>query len=72
MAAGEVISVQVNGERRGIGAAGSALDLLRGLDLDPRSVVVEVNKQIVRRSALAATPIHEGDEIELVHFVGGG
>ena len=40
--------------------------------LDPRTVVVERNREIVRRPALAETPVHTGDAIELVHFVGGG
>jgi thiamine biosynthesis protein ThiS len=35
-------------------------------------VVVEVNRQIVRRAQLQDTVITEGDAVELVHFVGGG
>jgi len=48
------------------------LDLLRSLDLDPRVVVVEHNRHIVRRPELASTTLHAGDRVELVHFVGGG
>ncbi|MBI2072243.1 MAG: sulfur carrier protein ThiS [Gemmatimonadetes bacterium] len=66
------ISVVVNGEPREIAPAASLLDLLRSLDLDPRVVVVEHNRQIVRRPALASTTLHAGDRVELVHFVGGG
>ncbi|MCA9764044.1 MAG: sulfur carrier protein ThiS, partial [Gemmatimonadetes bacterium] len=33
---------------------------------------VELNREIIRRPALAATPVTEGDVIEIVHFVGGG
>jgi len=47
-------------------------DLLHRLGLDPRTVVVELNRQIVRRPRLAETSLAEGDAIELVHFVGGG
>jgi len=46
--------------------------LLEHLGLDQRAVVVERNREIVRRPHLAATPVAEGDVIELVHFVGGG
>jgi thiamine biosynthesis protein ThiS len=46
--------------------------LLRHLNLDPRTVVVELNRQIVRRPQLAETRLAEGDTVELVHFVGGG
>ena len=47
-------------------------DLLRDLQLDPRTVVVELNRQIVRRPRLAETNLADGDTLELVHFVGGG
>jgi thiamine biosynthesis protein ThiS len=66
------ITILVNGEPREIEREASLLDLLRSLDLDPRMVVVEHNRQIVRRPALAATGLTTGDRVELVHFVGGG
>ena len=66
------ITVVVNGEPRDVRDEASLLDLLQSLDLDPRVVVVEHNRQIVRRPALAATTLHAGDRVELVHFVGGG
>jgi len=48
------------------------LDVLSQLELDPRAVVVEHNRRIVRRPALGDVQVNEGDAIELVHFVGGG
>ena len=63
--------VRVNGETREV-IAGSIADMLRSLEIDPRTVVVELNREIVRRPELESTYIKEGDEIELVHFVGGG
>jgi len=48
------------------------LDVLSQLELDPRAVVVEHNRRIVRRPALRDVKVNEGDAIELVHFVGGG
>jgi thiamine biosynthesis protein ThiS len=66
------MTVIVNGESRALPAEASLLDLLTGLNLDPRSVVVELNRTIVRRQALAETGLNDGDRIELVHFVGGG
>ena len=65
------VSIVLNGAGREV-PPGSATDLLAFLGIDPRTVVVELNRAIVRRPALAATYIKEGDEIELVHFVGGG
>jgi thiamine biosynthesis protein ThiS len=66
------LGVTVNGEARRIPGPASLLDLLRHLELDPRTVVVELNRRIVRRPDLGVTPVVEGDTVELVHFVGGG
>jgi len=66
------IDVVVNGEARRVAAGASLLDLLTALDLDPRTVVVEHNRRIVRRPALGEARIAPGDAIEVVHFVGGG
>jgi thiamine biosynthesis protein ThiS len=66
------ITIVVNGAPREIARGASLLDLLQRLELDPRLVVVEHNRQIVRRPALAGTGLAAGDQVELVHFVGGG
>lgn len=66
------LTIKTNGEERQIESGSSLLDLLEKLELDPRFVVVELNRNIVRRGALADTPLSDGDEVELVHFVGGG
>lgn len=66
------MTIRTNGEDRQIERGSSLLDLLRTLDLDPEIVVVEVNRNIVRRAAFADTYLNHGDELELVHFVGGG
>ena len=68
----DTIEVVVNGEPRVVERDGTLLDLLETLHLDPRTVVVEHNRTIVRRPALAAVHVAAGDAIELVHFVGGG
>ncbi|HEU5041291.1 MAG TPA: sulfur carrier protein ThiS [Gemmatimonadales bacterium] len=66
------VAVIVNGEPRRVPAPATLLDLLGHLGLDPRTVVVEHNREIVRRPRLGETPLAEGDAVELVHFVGGG
>lgn len=68
----DAIEVRVNGEPRAVRAGATLLGLLRDLDLDPRTVVVEHNRRIVRRPALDEVAVAPGDAIELVHFVGGG
>jgi len=68
----DTIDVTVNGERRAVARGATLLDLLRTLELDPRVVVVEHNRAIVRRPKLGDVTVAPGDAIELVHFVGGG
>jgi len=66
------IDVVVNGEPRAVTPGQTLLELLATLGLDPRTVVVEHNRRIVRRPALGDVTVAAGDAIELVHFVGGG
>ncbi len=66
------INVVINGEARAVAPGVTLLQLLADLALDPRAVVVEHNRHIVRRPALGDVRVAPGDAIELVHFVGGG
>lgn len=68
----EQLDITLNGEARRIDGPATLASLLETLGLDPRTVVVELNREIVRRPQLAGTPVATGDSIELVHFVGGG
>ncbi|MGE5090940.1 MAG: sulfur carrier protein ThiS [Bacillota bacterium] len=68
----ETLEITVNGEPRRVPAPATLDDLLRHLGLDARMVVVELNREIVRRPRLAGTALAAGDSVELVHFVGGG
>ena len=63
--------IQVNGELREVGAA-TVLALVEELGLDVRKVAVERNLEIVPRSTLAEVVIEDGDDFEIVTFVGGG
>ena len=66
------VDVVVNGEHKQIAAGATLLEVLAELELDPRAVVVEHNRRIVRRPGLGDVKVVAGDAIELVHFVGGG
>ncbi len=66
------MQLTINGSERSINDAGNVEEMLRELGLDPRGVVVELNRTIVRRADIAATPVRNGDVVEIVHFVGGG
>ena len=67
-----MLSIQVNGATRTIPGPATLAKLLAQLGLDPRMVVVERNREIIRRGRLEEVAVQEGDVIELVHFVGGG
>ena len=66
------MQLTINGEARQFDALGSVSALVESLGLDPRKVAIERNLEIVPRSTYAATPLADGDRIEIVHFIGGG
>jgi sulfur carrier protein len=46
--------------------------LLAFYELEDRLVIVEHNREIILKDQYESTEIQHGDEVELVHFVGGG
>ena len=62
----------VNDEARELPAGATVADLVATLGLGPRRIAVEVNRAVVPRAEYAATALHEGDAVEVIHFVGGG
>ncbi len=67
-----MIRVTVNGESCEVPADLTLVGLLAHLAIDPRMVVVEHNRVIVRRSRLDEVTVGVGDQVEIVQFVGGG
>jgi len=67
-----IIQVQVNGKEREIQSGLSVHQLVESFDLDPKLIVVELNREILSRDQFDDVQISEGDAVELVHFVGGG
>lgn len=66
------MTIRLNGEPHELPGPLTIAELLDRLDIDPRRVAVEHNLTIVRRERYASTTIGEGDEVEIVNFVGGG
>jgi thiamine biosynthesis protein ThiS len=63
----------VNGAPRELDRNSTIAGLLGSLEIDPRLVVVEHNRSILRdKSAYASLDLKDGDVVEIVHFVGGG
>jgi thiazole synthase len=67
-----MISITLNGEPKQCRVGMTIADLAADIGLDPAKVAVERNREIVPRSTLTGVAIADGDEIEIVHFVGGG
>ena len=66
------LSVRINGEQRRVARRMTLAEMLGDLGLDPARVAVERNLEIVPRSTLGEVCIEDGDDYEIVHFVGGG
>lgn len=64
--------IEVNGEAKQVADAITVSGLLASLGVDDGPVAVERNREIVPRAAHASTVLAEGDQLEVVHFVGGG
>ena len=64
--------IQVNGAPRELPEDLTVSRLLETLQVVPERVVVEVNLTILKRAQHAETSLREGDQVELVQFVGGG
>ena len=72
MSGDDTLSIRVNGEHRRVSPGISIADLLRELGFDPVRVAVERNVEIVPRATIGEVQVEDGDDYEIVHFVGGG
>lgn len=64
--------IQLNGEPFELPDGQTVANLLERLDLTGKRVAVELNLDIVPRSQHAATALSDGDQVEVVHAIGGG
>ena len=72
MTADGTLSIRVNGEHRRVHAGMTLLELAGELGLETTKVAVERNLSIVPRATLGQVLIEDGDDLEIVTFVGGG
>jgi thiazole synthase len=66
------VSIVVNGEHKRVTAGLTIIQLAEQLGLVPEKIAVERNLEVVPRSTLGEVIVKDGDELEIVHFVGGG
>ena len=62
----------LNGEERNFAGVGTLGELIDHLGMKGDRVAVELNREIVPRAQWSEAQLHEGDQLEIVHFVGGG
>lgn len=67
-----MIDVSVNGEERAMPAGTTVAEVVETLGCGPRGIAVVVNAEVVPRSAWAATPVAEGDRLEVLRAAQGG
>ena len=64
--------ITLNGDAFEVAAPLTVSELLTRLEIDARRVAVEHNMVVLKRAAFESTLVREGDEVEIVNFVGGG
>lgn len=66
------MQIQVNGQQHDVADGMTAAQLIQYLALEGRRLAMEVNQEIVPRSQYAEHRLAAGDQIEIVHAIGGG
>jgi len=66
------MDIQLNGQSRRLAGDTTLAALLAAEGLGERRVAVEVNGEIVPRGRHAEHPLRDGDQVEIVHALGGG
>jgi sulfur carrier protein len=66
------VQIQINGDTREAADKSTVDALIASLDLEPARVAIELNGKVLRRQDWPVTTLHDGDRVEIVHFVGGG
>jgi thiamine biosynthesis protein ThiS len=64
--------ITLNGDRFEVPGPVTVAELLQRLEIDARRVAIEHNLVVLKRTAFDGTVVKEGDEVEIVNFVGGG
>lgn len=64
--------ITINGEKKEFQSIATVSELLSEIGIDARKIAVERNMQIVKRGTYDETQVNDGDEFEIINFVGGG
>ena len=67
-----MIALQINGKQVELEQPTAQLDYLEKLGVNPRTVAVEHNGEIIPRTSYTRVTLRAGDTVEIVRMVGGG
>ena len=66
------IKIKVNGKRLLIDQNLNVSNLIKKLDISLKKVEIEINKKIIDKKKLKKITLKNKDNLEIVHFIGGG
>jgi thiamine biosynthesis protein ThiS len=66
------LHIKLNGDTHEVAGPLTVSELLAQLNIDARRVAVEHNLVVLKRDTFGSTAVRDGDEVEIVNFVGGG
>jgi sulfur carrier protein len=66
------MKIRINGQYKEIETGVNLGQLLENMQLNAECVAVECNLEVIERGAFATTQLSDGDNLEIVSFVGGG
>ena len=67
-----MINVKINGDTHSLDDPLSLCDLLARFEIEKDKVAIEHNLAIVPKSTFDQVMVDDGDNLEIVHFIGGG
>ena len=66
------MQVVINGQSQDLPNGATAADVVELLGLQGKRLAMEINEEILPRSEYPGHILHEGDNVEIVHAIGGG
>ena len=66
------IKIKINGESLLIDRNSTVSNLMKKLDISLNKVAIELNKKIIDKKKLIKITLNNKDNLEIVHFIGGG
>ena len=66
------IKIKLNGKKIQVFKDSSVISVLKKFKIPLNKVAIELNRKILNKNTLNKLKLNEKDEIEIVHFIGGG